>query len=168
MSETVRLLWKAVDAAMAILMAAIICIVFLNVVLRYGFASGLRSGIELSRLGFVWIVMLGAVACLRRGEHLSVPDFSRAFLPRAVPVLRRIIWAVVLISSVMLFWGAQKQTFANWSNISQLTRPAHGAHLSRGRRRWRDDGGHRHRAPDRGCRPRARRPHAVARVRAPE
>ena len=65
--------------------------------------------------------MLGAASCLRRGEHLAVEDFSRAFLSRAMPVLRRLIWLVILVASAMLFWGAQKQVVANWNNISQLT-----------------------------------------------
>lgn len=42
-------LWKAIAA----LMAAMIGLVFANVVMRYGFASGVRPAIELSRLGFV-------------------------------------------------------------------------------------------------------------------
>ena len=113
--------WNLIDMLMALLMAIIIALVFVNVVLRYGFSSGLRPALELSRLGFVWIVMLGAASCLVRGEHLAVDDFSRAFMPRALPVLRRFIWVVILIASAMLFWGAQRQAQANWSNISQLT-----------------------------------------------
>ncbi len=116
-----RLLWKFMDMIMAALMALMIVLVFTNVVLRYGFSSGLRQSIELSRWGFVWIVMLGSVVVLRRGEHLAITDVSEALFPRAVPVLRRISWAVILVSVTLLFWGASKQAIANWNNYSQLT-----------------------------------------------
>lgn len=121
MERVASFLWKWVEFAMAALMSAMIVMVFANVVMRYGFSSGLRAGIELSRLGFVWVVMLGAVVVLRRGEHLAVTEFSEAFFPRAVPILRRLAWLIILVSASMLFWGAWRQTVANWHNISPLT-----------------------------------------------
>ncbi|ALG72454.1 C4-dicarboxylate ABC transporter substrate-binding protein [Azospirillum thiophilum] len=121
MGRLVSFLWTWIDAIMAILMASMIVLVFTNVVMRYGFSSGLRVSVELSRLGFVWVVMLGAVVALRRGEHLAVSEFSEVFFPRAVPILRRFAWLVILVSVSMLFWGALRQTIANWSNISPLT-----------------------------------------------
>lgn len=80
-------LWKAIAALMAVLMAAMIGLVFANVVMRYGFASGVRPAIELSRLGFVWIVMLGAALALRANEHLAITEVVETLLPGAVPVL---------------------------------------------------------------------------------
>ena len=76
---------------------------------------------ELARLWFVWSVMLGAAVVLRRGEHLALTEVSEALFPRAIPLLRRLCWAVVILAVVMLFIGALNQTIANWSNISQLT-----------------------------------------------
>lgn len=116
-----RFLWQFMDLIMATLMALMIILVFTNVVLRYGFSSGLRQSIELSRWGFVWVVMLGSVVVLRRGEHLAITDVSEALFPRAIPILRRVSWAVILLSVTLLFWGASKQTIANWHNYSQLT-----------------------------------------------
>ncbi len=114
-------LWNAVDVIMAALMAMMIVLVFANVVLRYGFSSGLRPSVELSRLGFVWIVMIGAVTVLRRGEHLAITEFAEALFPKLFPYLKRLSSIVIMLSVAMLFWGASKQTLANWNNISQLT-----------------------------------------------
>jgi TRAP-type C4-dicarboxylate transport system permease small subunit len=114
-------LWRTVDVLMAALLAFMIVIVFANVVLRYGFATGLRQSVELSRLGLVWLVMLGAAVVLRRGEHLAVAEFAEALFPRAMPFLRRLSYAVILVSVLMLFWGAFRQMNANWANISPLT-----------------------------------------------
>jgi TRAP-type C4-dicarboxylate transport system permease small subunit len=116
-----RLFWRGIDAVMAVLLAAMIALVFTNVVLRYGFNSGFRQSVELARLWFVWVVMLGAAVTLRRGEHLALSEFSETLFPRAVPFLRRIAWAVVLVAVVMIFIGTWRQTLANWNNISPLT-----------------------------------------------
>jgi TRAP-type C4-dicarboxylate transport system permease small subunit len=114
-------IWNSIDILMALILAIMIALVFTNVVLRYGFSSSLRPSVELSRLGLVWVVMLGAVTVLRRGEHLAVAEFSEKLLPRAVPFLRRICWLVILISVSLLFIGSFRQMMANWNNISQLT-----------------------------------------------
>ncbi|HMO70882.1 MAG TPA: TRAP transporter small permease [Paracoccaceae bacterium] len=121
MKRLVRHLWSVVDVVIAVLLAAMIALVFANVVLRYGFSSGIRQSVELARLWFVWVVMLGAAVVLRRGEHLAVAEFSEAMFPRAVPTLRRLCWIVVIVAVGMLFIGALNQTMANWNNISQLT-----------------------------------------------
>lgn len=121
MKRLIGRLWAVVDVVIAVLLAAMIMLVFANVVLRYGFSSGIRQSVELARLWFVWVVMLGAAVALRRGEHLAVAEFSEAFFPRAVPTLRRLCWLVVIVAVVMLFIGALHQTTANWNNISQLT-----------------------------------------------
>lgn len=121
MTKFIEKFWKSIDMFMAVLMAAMIALVFTNVVLRYGFQSGLRPSVELSRLGFVWVVMLGSVGVLRRGEHLAVTELSEKLFPWAVPYVRKLIWLVILVSSGMLFWGSAQQTVANWNNISQLT-----------------------------------------------
>jgi TRAP-type C4-dicarboxylate transport system permease small subunit len=121
MNAALHWLWRTVDALMAALLVFMIVIVFANVVLRYGFATGLRQSVELSRLGLVWLVMLGAAVVLRRGEHLAVAEFAEAAFPRAMPLLRRLSCAVILVSVLMLFWGAFRQMNANWENLSPLT-----------------------------------------------
>lgn len=117
----IQMIWQSIDIIMAVLMALMIALVFTNVVMRYGFSSGLRSSVELSRLGFVWVVMLGAATVLRRGEHLAVAEFSENLFPRAVPFLRRLAWLVIMVAVLMLFTGAWRQMMANWTNISQVT-----------------------------------------------
>ena len=121
MRSLLKWVWDGIDILMALIMSCMIVLVFTNVVLRYGFSSGLRPSVELSRLGLVWVVMLGAAVVLRRGEHLAVTEFSERLFPKAVPVLRRICWAIILFSVGMLFIGSFNQMMSNWSDISQLT-----------------------------------------------
>ncbi|MEZ8446412.1 TRAP transporter small permease [Vibrio splendidus] len=121
MQSVLKSIWKSIDVIMAVILTCMVALVFTNVVLRYGFSSGLRPSVELSRLGLVWVVMLGAAVVLRRGEHLAVAEFSERLFPKAVPVLRRICWIIVLISVGMLYVGSYRQMMSNWSDISQLT-----------------------------------------------
>ncbi|MDP4621600.1 MAG: TRAP transporter small permease [Hydrogenophaga sp.] len=121
MSSPQKLLWKSLDAVMALLLVLMIAMVFTNVVLRYGFDSGLRESIELSRMGMVWLVMLGAVVVLRRDEHLALTELSERAFPRFVPILKRLVFVVIFVSALMLFWGSFRQMNANWNNISQVT-----------------------------------------------
>ncbi len=121
MQNLFKSIWKSIDIIMAVILTCMIVLVFTNVVLRYGFSSGIRPSVELSRLGLVWVVMLGAAVVLRRGEHLAVAEFSERLFPKAVPALRRICWIVVLIAVAMLYIGSYRQMMSNWSDISQLT-----------------------------------------------
>lgn len=121
MKTVFKWIWNSIDALMAAILFIMIVLVFTNVVLRYGFSSGLRMSVELSRLGLVWVVMLGAVVVLRRDEHLAVTEFTEAYFPKLVPFLRRACWLVVLVSVSMLFYGSFNQMMANWDDISQLT-----------------------------------------------
>ncbi|CDU06742.1 putative TRAP-type C4-dicarboxylate transport system, small permease component [Vibrio coralliirubri] len=121
MQSVFKSIWKSIDIIMAVILTCMVALVFTNVVLRYGFSSGLRPSVELSRLGLVWVVMLGAAVVLRRGEHLAVAEFSERLFPKAVPVLRRICWVIALISVGMLYVGSYRQMMSNWSDISQLT-----------------------------------------------
>jgi len=121
MQSVLKWIWNSIDILMALILSCMIALVFTNVVLRYGFSSGLRPSIELSRLGLVWVVMLGAAVVLRRGEHLAVSEFSEKLMPKVVPLLRRMCYVIILISVGMLYVGSYRQMMSNWSDISQLT-----------------------------------------------
>lgn len=121
MRTFLRLIWTAADILIALIMIAMIVMVFVNVVLRYGFASGIRESVELSRLSLVWLVMIGAAVVLRRNEHLAVKDIVQLLPQKIARALSRLAYVIILISVLMLFWGAFQQAVANWKNISPLT-----------------------------------------------
>ena len=62
---------RLAEAAMALSLAGMVLAVFLNVLLRYFFNTGLAISEELSRLLFVWLVCIGAVLALAEGKHLG-------------------------------------------------------------------------------------------------
>lgn len=121
MLKIFKWIWSCIDIFMAAILSCMIILVFTNVALRYGFSSGLRPSVELSRLGLVWVVMLGAAVVLRRGEHLAVAEFTEKLMPKCVPILRRFCSVVILISVAMLFVGSYQQMMSTWQDVSQLT-----------------------------------------------
>jgi len=52
-------------------LALMVLMVFGNVVLRYGFNSGITASEELSRWLFVWMTFLGAIVAVRKHAHLG-------------------------------------------------------------------------------------------------
>lgn len=62
---------RLIGYLMAAALAAMVVLVFGNVVMRYAFNSGFTISEELSRWLFVWLTFLGAVVALRDNGHLG-------------------------------------------------------------------------------------------------
>src|SRR5437764_405167 len=62
MSRVIDGFCRLLDALIALALALMVVLVFGNVVLRYGFNSGITVSEELSRWLFVWMTLLGAMA----------------------------------------------------------------------------------------------------------
>lgn len=71
MEKLINGLCRAIEAIIALALAVMVVLVFGNVVLRYGFNSGITISEELSRWMFVWLIFLGAIVALKEGAHLG-------------------------------------------------------------------------------------------------
>ncbi|USZ49996.1 TRAP transporter small permease [Halomonas sp. DN3] len=112
---------RLLNALMVMALVVMIALVFTNVVLRYGFNSGISVSVELSRFLFVWVTFLGTVVCLMRHEHLSVTTFSDRLPAPLQAVLARLVTLVMLGCCLMLLKGSYAQTLLNWSNVSPIS-----------------------------------------------
>lgn len=72
MQKLIHLFFKLLELLVVVCMVAMVVMVFGNVVLRYGFNSGIDVSDELSRYCFVWLTYLGAMIAMREGGHLGV------------------------------------------------------------------------------------------------
>jgi gluconokinase len=104
-------LQRLAETVMAATLAVMAFAVFLNVVLRYGFGSGIAASEELSRLLFVWMVFIGATAAYPLGEHMAFTSLLRPLQsrPRALALMTRTIHALVLLTCALVGWGAWQQ-----------------------------------------------------------
>lgn len=94
--------------------------VFVNVVLRYGFGSGIAASEELSRLLFVWMVFIGATAAYPAGEHMAFTSLVGRLKnrPRAMAFMTVVIRLLVILACVLLGWGAWQQVVVGMDSES--------------------------------------------------
>lgn len=88
---------KLLELLLVALLAVMVIMVFGNVVLRYGFNSGITVSEELSRWAFVWMIFLGAIVAIKENAHLG----TDVLLVRLGPVGKRICLA--LAETLMLY-----------------------------------------------------------------
>jgi TRAP-type C4-dicarboxylate transport system permease small subunit len=95
------------------LLAFITAGVFVQVVLRYGFARSFLWGEETALFAFIWCVYLGAAICVWRRSHFAFDLFADRLHGRAAGVQRLVVdLCVLLVAAVMV---AQGWTFAQMS-----------------------------------------------------
>ncbi len=118
-------LWiKSCEMLMAAMLGIMVVLVFGNVVLRYGFNSGIVSSEETARFLFVWLTFIGAIVAMRENAHLGVDSLVRMANTTGKKWLCGTSSAFMLACCVLLFIGSWKQTVINWSvNSSVLEIP---------------------------------------------
>lgn len=97
MSKAIDLFYRLLGFLVVVCMVAMVVMVFGNVVLRYGFNSGIDVSDELSRYCFIWLTYLGAMIAMREKGHLGVDT-----LIKHLPLLGKKL-CLFLSESLMLF-----------------------------------------------------------------
>jgi TRAP-type C4-dicarboxylate transport system permease small subunit len=108
------------ETLLALCLAGMVIAVFGNVVLRYGFNSGINASEELSRLLFVWMVFLGATLAYPVGQHMAFTSLVGMLRdrPRAFAVATLLIRLLVLAACVLLGRGAWQQVVVGMDSHS--------------------------------------------------
>lgn len=111
---------RIAEAAMALCLGVMALAVFVNVVLRYGFGSGVAASEELSRLLFVWMVFIGATAAYPAGEHMAFTSLVARLRsrPAALAAATLGIRLLVLLACVLVGRGAWQQVAVGWDSHS--------------------------------------------------
>ncbi|MCB1479897.1 MAG: TRAP transporter small permease [Rhodobiaceae bacterium] len=101
------------------LLAVITLVAFVQVVLRYGFNSGMQGALEFQRVMFAWLILFGMSYGVKIGSHLGVDSIIRLLPAGAFRVVALIgagatlLYAVVLLNAAWLnLFGANLST--NW------------------------------------------------------
>ncbi|AKU25405.1 TRAP transporter small permease [Geobacillus subterraneus] len=96
MRKLLKFLNNLLDGFVIVIVSAMCLSVFLNVVLRYVFNSGLTWSEELARYLFVWTVFLGAVVAAKDKGHLAV-DLLVGILPRKLQRIAYVLSNIAII-----------------------------------------------------------------------
>ncbi|MBO9644577.1 MAG: TRAP transporter small permease [Pseudacidovorax sp.] len=112
---------RAVENLVALMLAVMVVLVFGNVVLRYGFNSGITLSEEVSRWLFIWMTFLGALVALHERAHLGV-DMVVGRLPPAGKKLCLLLSQLLMLYILwLLLQGSIVQTRINWDVEAPVT-----------------------------------------------
>ncbi|WP_394889135.1 TRAP transporter small permease [Mesorhizobium sp. AaZ16] len=100
---------RGLEVLLVILLAGMAIMVFGNVVLRYGFNSGILVSEEMSRYFFVWLTFIGAVVTFRENAHLGVESLVQRFGRNGRLICMVLSDIIILLCMAAFFWGTWKQ-----------------------------------------------------------
>lgn len=121
MNRVIDAYCRVLTALMVLMLALMVVLVFGNVVLRYGFNSGITVSEELSRWLFVWMTFLGAIVALKEHGHLGT-DVLVARLPkRGKRVCLLAAQALMLYVTWLVLQGSWTQTVINLGTEAPVT-----------------------------------------------
>jgi TRAP-type C4-dicarboxylate transport system permease small subunit len=121
MKRVIKLLFSLLNVSLALMLAAMCVVVFMNVVLRYAFNSGLTWSEEAARYIMIYMVFLGAVGALKNNEHLGV-DFLVRKLPRtAKRAMYLLTNSIILYMMYLVFDGSLTLVNLNKNSTSSGT-----------------------------------------------
>ncbi|WP_417605731.1 TRAP transporter small permease [Primorskyibacter flagellatus] len=108
------------ETAIALILGVMTIITFVNVVLRYGFNTGLVWGLEAVTFLFAWLVLFGVSYAVKVTAHLGVDAVINLFSPATRVVLALFAGALCVIYASLLMKGAWDY-WANFANLPQTT-----------------------------------------------
>lgn len=126
MAKGIDYLFRGLEVVLVILLAAMTVMVFGNVVLRYGFNSGILVSEEMSRYFFVWLTFIGAVVTFRENAHLGVETLVQRFGRGGRLFCMVVSDFIILACMAAFFWGTWKQYPINAS----MTAPVVGIRMN--------------------------------------
>ena len=113
-------LCRLLSFVMVVFLALMVVMVFGNVVLRYGFNSGITVSEELSRWLFVWMTFLGSLVAVRNHAHLGTDSLVARLPVRGKKICLGLSHLLMLYLCWLMFQGSWQQTVINWSTTSAV------------------------------------------------
>lgn len=114
-------LTKILEGLVVAILASMSCLVFLNVVLRYGFNSSINVTEEVSRYLFVWLAFLGAILAFKENQHVSVTMLTEKLSPFKWTVLSVFTDALMLFCCYLIVDGSWVQFQLNLHNLAPIS-----------------------------------------------
>ena len=120
MQAIVRYFFKRLEVLIVVFMVAMVVMVFGNVVLRYGFNSGISVSDEMSRYCFIWLNYVGAMVAMREGGHLGVDSLVKHLPIHGKKVCLFLSESLMLLCNGLFFLGTYKMHELQVTNISPV------------------------------------------------
>jgi TRAP-type C4-dicarboxylate transport system permease small subunit len=116
-----RFVMRSVEWLLVLLLGVMVVLVFGNVVLRYGFNSGIVFSEEASRFVFMWLTLIGALVAMHDGAHLGMDSFIAALPEWGQRICRFSSDALMLACCGLLAHGTWKQVVLGMDDRAPVT-----------------------------------------------
>ena len=114
-------LTKAVEWVLVTMFGIMAVLVFGNVVLRYGFNSGIVFSEEVSRFMFMWLTLIGALIVMKDHGHLGMSSVVELFGERGQRICRFLADSLTLACCLLLAHGTWKQVVIGMDDHAPVT-----------------------------------------------
>ncbi|MBR0573117.1 MULTISPECIES: TRAP transporter small permease [Pasteurellaceae] len=112
---------KTIEILVVTILGVMALLVFLNVVLRYGFNSSINITEEVSRYLFIWLTFLGAILAFNDNQHVKVTLFVDKLSPIKKHILHLLTDGLMLFCCYLMLLGAWSQFKLNLSNMAPIS-----------------------------------------------
>lgn len=107
MQRWLQRLHRAENALLAAMLLALLLLAVVQIAMRLLFESGLSWAESLSRMGVLWVALLGALGATRHRHHIMIDVLQRLAGARA----RRVLWVVTqlaaaVVAGLLAYFGA--------------------------------------------------------------
>ena len=120
MQKTIDRFFKLLEFLVVACLLAMVLMVFGNVVMRYGFNSGIQISEEMSRYCFIWLTYLGAMVAMREGGHLGVDTMVKALSLTGKKFCVFLSESLMLFCNLLFLIGTWKMHELQVTNISPV------------------------------------------------
>jgi TRAP-type transport system small permease protein len=121
MSRVGDRLQRWAEWAIAAALAVMVVMVFVNAAGRYLLGQGLAVSEELSRVAFVWLIMIGAVVAVRERAHIGMDFVVLRLKPRAQRVCLILSNLLILYALWLFAAGGWKQVQIGLGSVLPVT-----------------------------------------------
>jgi TRAP-type C4-dicarboxylate transport system permease small subunit len=111
---------RMLEVIIAVCLAVMVVLVFGNVMLRYGFNSGITLSEELSRWLFVWMTFMGAIVALKEHGHLGTDMLVSRLGARGKKFCLGLSHLLMLFVCWLLLTGSFEQAKVNYGSTSAV------------------------------------------------
>lgn len=121
MNNLVHFSSRVLEVIVVAVLTTMSCLVFLNVVLRYGFNSSINVTEEVARYLFVWLTFLGAILAFNEGLHVKVTILTAKLSVAKQRLLSLLTDGLMLFCCYLMLSGSWVQFQLNLDNIAPIS-----------------------------------------------
>lgn len=102
----IRLLHRAEEWLLALILATMTILTFSQVVMRYVFNTGMFWALEATLYMFGWLVLLGISYGIRTHSHIGVDLLAKSLPPTPRRAIGLLITSLALLYTALMIWGS--------------------------------------------------------------